>query len=300
MTPRIVSVGIFYVAIVLAGFWLPWPETPFVLALLATVLDVGGFFLAIPDNAPLWANVVNRASDIGTVWLATGFVWYIRILAERLQAQIDISNTLSREMTHRVGNSLQLVASYLRLRAGRAASPEAREVLQTAGSHVMRIGRIQRMLSHAGSAAAVNSQTFFRALLDDVSSTLSDPDAIRIRVEADAAELTSSTAITLGALLIELINNALKHAFQGCERGALTVKFTCLPGGGEYVLDVEDDGVGMHQAQVSGGSGIQSVTELVRLMHGSIACEVPHPSSARPGTRWHLVFPHPTIASSAP
>jgi two-component sensor histidine kinase len=39
-------------------------------------------------------------------------------------------------MTHRVGNSLQLVASFLRLRAAGASSGSSRRTLETAGFHV--------------------------------------------------------------------------------------------------------------------------------------------------------------------
>lgn len=155
MTPRIVAVDIFYVAIVLVGFWFPWPKASFVLAALASALIIGGLWLAIPDNVAAWENWMNRACAVATVWIAAAFVWYIRVLAQKLQTQIEISNTLSREINHRVGNSLQLVASFLRLREAKAHYEESRQALKAAGSQVMVIGKIQRMLSHSGSTGAV-------------------------------------------------------------------------------------------------------------------------------------------------
>jgi hypothetical protein len=83
MTP-VVCVGIFYVAIVLVGFWLPWRTAPFALAVAVTFLSIAGYWLSGPSPAvAVWELDVSRASDIATIWLTTVFVWYIRVLACR-------------------------------------------------------------------------------------------------------------------------------------------------------------------------------------------------------------------------
>jgi two-component sensor histidine kinase len=296
MTPRIVSVDIFYVAIVLVGFWFPWPKASFVLAALASALIIGGLWLAIPDNVAPWENWMNRACAVATVWIAAAFVWYIRVLAQKLQTQIEISNTLSREINHRVGNSLQLVASFLRLREAKAHYEESRQALKAAGSQVMVIGKIQRMLSHSGSTGAVNSESFIKSLIGDLCATAPDRDAMRITVEADAAELPSTTAIALGALLSELINNALKHAFPGLAGGALAIRFFNQQSPSQYVLEVEDDGIGIGPASRLGGFGFETVTELARLMRGSVTHQAVRASDTRPGTKWRLVVPQGSTA----
>ena len=292
-TPRIVSVDIFYVAIVLVGFWFPWPKSSFVLAALASALIIAGYWVTIPDNVAAWENWLNRASAVATAWLAAAFVWYIRDLAQELQIQIDISNRLSREITHRVGNSLQLVASFLRLRAANANDEKSRQILKAAGSQVMVIGRIQRMLSHSGATEAVSSDSFIKALVSDLCSTAPNRDALRITVEADAAELTSTTAIALGAFLSELINNALKHAFRGIAGGELSVRFFNQQSPNQYVLEVEDDGIGLSPSLAVDGFGLETVTELTRLMRGALTHQAVRPSDARPGTKWRLVVPSP-------
>jgi two-component sensor histidine kinase len=85
----------------------------------------------------------------------------------------------------------------------------------------MSIGKIQRMLSHGGAAGVVNSQLFITALVGDLCSSLLDPNKIHFVVEVDEAQLASATAIALASLLIERINNALKHAFREGEEGTL-------------------------------------------------------------------------------
>lgn len=291
MTSRVVAVDFFYVAILLVAFWYPSPKAPLILAPLASILIIVGLWLAIPDNVPMWENWLNRLSAIATVWLTALFVWYIRLLGQKLALQIAISEALSREVRHRVGNSLQLVASFLRLRAANTKDAKSRDILKAAAAQVVAIGKLQRMLSHTGSTGLVNSESFIKALVDDLCGSAPERDAIHVTVEADAAELPSTTAVVLGALMSELINNALKHAFRGIERGTLAVRFYDQQNLAQYVVEVEDDGVGLSPS-VKGGYGLDTVTELTRLMGGTITHEAVHPSGARPGTRWRLVVPH--------
>ena len=148
VTPQVISVGIFYVALVLIGFWFPNPKAAPILALLATPLIIFGYWITIPDNTPAWEAWLNRALAIGTVWMVAVFVWHICVVEQKLQAQIELSNSLSREVEHRVGNHLQLVAAFLRLQAANS-SEQTRHALELAGARVMAIGNIQRMLSHS-------------------------------------------------------------------------------------------------------------------------------------------------------
>jgi PAS domain S-box-containing protein len=97
LTPRVVSVTMFYVGVVLVGFWLPQPKAPLALALLTTPLIIIGYWLSIPDPTPAWESWVNRGLSIGSVWLAAVFVWRFRILEKKLQQQIDIAAGLSDE-----------------------------------------------------------------------------------------------------------------------------------------------------------------------------------------------------------
>jgi PAS domain S-box-containing protein len=98
-TPRVVSVTAPYVGLVLIGYWVPQPKAALALALLATPLIVLGYWISIPDSAPEWETWMNRGLSVGSVWLTAAFVWRIRILEEKLQRQIDVVSSLSREIT---------------------------------------------------------------------------------------------------------------------------------------------------------------------------------------------------------
>jgi PAS domain S-box-containing protein len=89
MTPRIIAVCLFYVSAVLVGYWFPQPKAAPALALLGTLLIIIGHWISSPGGAPGWEAWFNRGLAVGTVWLAAAFVWYIRVLEQKLQASKD-------------------------------------------------------------------------------------------------------------------------------------------------------------------------------------------------------------------
>ena len=295
VTPQMLEVGPFYVAIVLTGFWFPNPKSALALAFFATSLIIIGYWVTIPDGSPAWEAWANRVLATVTVWVTAVFVWHIRVLQQKLQIQIDIANGLSREIGHRVGNSLQLVASFLRLQAMGTSSENSRHVLETAGSRIMAIGQMERLLSHFGAAHTVDSKDFITALLRDVRSILPDPDQICIKVRADSTQISSTAAITLGALLVELVNNALKHAFREGMEGTLAVRFTASKSSDQCVVEVEDDGIGIGRGQNPDGVGVQNAAEFARMVGGSLTCQPARPANLRPGTMWRLAFSHAAL-----
>ena len=125
------------------------------------------------------------------------------------------------------------------------------------------------------------------AIIHELRSALPDTNQVDITVHVDSTKLTSTTATAIGALFLELINNALKHAFPDGMQGMLTVSFTVS--NNNYIAEFKDDGIGI--AQAPDGFGTRSVADIARLMGGSLTCQPARQSSTRPGTMWRLVIP---------
>jgi two-component sensor histidine kinase len=159
----------------------------------------------------------------------------------------------------------------------------------------MVIGKIERLLSHFGATNTVDSKAFITALLQDVRSILPDPGQICIDVQVDSTQIASTTAIALGALLVELINNALKHAFREGMEGTLAVRFTASKSSDQCVVEVEDDGIGIGRGQNPDGVGVQNAAEFARMVGGSLTCRPARPANLRPGTMWRLAFSHAAL-----
>ena len=67
---------------------------------------------------------------------------------------------------------------------------------------------------------------------------------------------------------LELINNALKHAFPDGMKGVLTVSFTVS--NNNYIAEFKDDGIGIAQGQAPDGFGTPECSRH-RTSHGRIA-----------------------------
>jgi two-component sensor histidine kinase len=135
----------------------------------------------------------------------------------------------------------------------------------------------------------IDSKDFIQNLVEEVRSALVDPEKVVIKAQADSAVLAPTVATTLGALLLESINNALKHAFPDGMPGILLVRFTVSDK--QYVIELEDDGVGIERAQSDIGFGIQNLTDIIHLMKGSVTHHPAGQSKTRPGTVWRLAIP---------
>ena len=86
---------------------------------------------------------------------------------------------------------------------------------------------------------------------------------ITIQVSGDRLILPSREATSLTLATSELVQNALKHAFVGCQSGQIRVDLQAAPG--ECTVVVEDNGVGNAQRHSSTkGIGLQIVETLVR------------------------------------
>ncbi len=79
-------------------------------------------------------------------------------------------------------------------------------------------------------------------------------------------------AVACGLIINELVSNALKYAFPDGRAGRIAVELQATPGG-EVVLRVADDGVGLPAGldlRQTGTLGHQLVFMLVEKLHGTV------------------------------
>jgi two-component system, sensor histidine kinase PdtaS len=83
-----------------------------------------------------------------------------------------------------------------------------------------------------------------------------------LEVTGDSLRLPSRAATSLALAASELVQNALKHAFAGRDRGRIDVNVRA--GRPEHVLSVVDDGIGAGAGRAGdGGLGLEIVRTLV-------------------------------------
>jgi two-component sensor histidine kinase len=166
--------------------------------------------------------------------------------AERLFKTLsDQKDTLLSEMSHRVANSLQIIASILLLKARSVQSKETCGHLEDAHRRVMSFAALQQQLFATGKGEKLVVGHYLDKLCEALAaSMIGDKRAITLDVVADVGAVTSEHAVSLGLIVTELGINSLKHAFGlDLKEGHIRVEYAV--NGENWTLSIAHDGSGM-------------------------------------------------------
>lgn len=214
-----------------------------------------------------------------------------RWLAERKDAaSLHEKDVMLREIHHRVKNNMQIISSLLRLQAHTVRDKKAREKFTESQNRIRSMSLIHDNLYRSENFSLIDYGLYIRTLTSHLMSTQNiKGDRITLKVDADTIRLDINRAVPLGLIINELVTNALKHAFQGREKGRIAVSLSAQDNG-ELVLKVSDDGVGLPEgfdSHENGSLGLQLVKDLSAQLRGALRI---NPERCA-GTSFELSFP---------
>lgn len=161
----------------------------------------------------------------------------------QMKALLAHKDTLMREVHHRVGNSLQIIASVLSRDARQVQSEEARRHLENAHRRILAVATMEQQLQIPRGDRDVEIAAYLHRLGETLTeSVVADTTRIAISVDAQARMIPAEVAMSLGLIVTELVINALKHAFIADADGRITVTYRVE--GQDWHLIVSDNGVG--------------------------------------------------------
>tara|TARA_R110000787_G_scaffold16622_25_gene50779 strand:- start:22476 stop:23918 length:1443 start_codon:yes stop_codon:yes gene_type:complete len=207
------------------------------------------------------------------------------------------AEALLRDVHHRVGNSLQLVAAFLGLQANQSDNDECVAALRAARDRVLAIASAQRRLRISESGDSVEAPDFIKAIVEDLRVNLQEVGPVTLESNSEDLQLLSKDAVSIGVIVTELATNAVKYAFPGNAEGTVTVSLTSRHDGETYVLRVSDDGVGLDSGSstLSGGLGSRIVDRLAAALGGDVERTELVAGTERPGTVVSVIFPNPRL-----
>jgi PAS domain S-box-containing protein len=193
---------------------------------------------------------------------------------------------LLQELTHRVKNSLQIIAAMVSIEARSHKSGEGKAALERVSHRINALGQLYSKLSQADTIEAVDAATYLDELCRDLIASVhrEGGTSILLRTDIDSAVLPTDRAIPIGLIVNELVTNAVKYAFPGDRRGTVLVTLKRAPG--ELRLTVADDGQGADPRRADSGLGGRLVERFVQQLGGQLKRE----SDSR-GTTVHLILP---------
>jgi two-component sensor histidine kinase len=148
------------------------------------------------------------------------------------------------EIQHRIGNSLQIIASIIMAKVKMIESEETRRHLNDAHDRVISIAAVQQHLNVSAASGSIELAPYLTKLCEAISdSMIGDNRSITLNVCGDSGRTTNRKAESLGLIVTELVINSLKHAFNESSKDArITVAYDVC--GTDWKLVVADNGVG--------------------------------------------------------
>jgi two-component sensor histidine kinase len=191
----------------------------------------------------------------------------IALLAEavrRLQASVQTQEDLLRELRHRVGNNMQLVASMLRLARRDVQDPAASDVLEQAADRITSMALLHRRL-HDISACTGALEMVLRDILADRFSCM--PVEVRLNICRAPISLHQMTAIVM--LVTEAATNVAKQASCPDQSGHFEVELREQPGG-RFLLTVRQHGPWIEAVPVKAPAGQRLGMYLIQALAGQL------------------------------
>ena len=230
-----------------------------------------------------------------TLLLAIEDITERRDIERQLESLSEKKDMLLSEMSHRVANSLQIVASILMLKARSVESEETRGHLEDAHRRVLSIAALQHHLKPTGIGEPVVVGTYLETLCVTLAgSMIGERNRITLKVVSSLAQVPSEEAVSLGLIVTELVINAMKHAFPDTSReGRVLVTYEVSNSG--WKLLVSDNGIGKTLAPPKKYPGLG--TTLVMALAHQLDCEI-ETTSTPMGTTVSVA--HATVQSKLP
>jgi two-component sensor histidine kinase len=218
-------------------------------------------------------KVFDEGNSHSTLLLAIEDITERRATERALQDLLEQKDMLLQEMSHRVANSLQIIASILLLKARTVQSEETRLHLQDAHQRVMSVASVQQQLQATGRGESIQIGPYLSKLCESLAaSMIGEIRPISLKVLAEEGMASSSQAVSLGLIVTELVINALKHAFPDHKRdGQVVVSYAV--DGASWKLSVSDNGVGkadLRDSSKTGGLGTSLVQALAQQLEARV------------------------------
>lgn len=221
------------------------------------------------------------------------------VRADLLQKELKASETLFKEVNHRVKNNLAIIQSILNFaKVDLADNPNsAGEALSAAENRIGSISTLHDLLYHSSTPSDVDLGKYIVRLTDSVRGLNEQDERIEVHVNVDSGLFVRfNVAMDCGMTINELLTNAYKYAFPDDRKGFLTIEATGVPDG-RIRLKVADNGIGTGKDYTADrGLGM----EIVRMLMEKNGAVVKRSSNNPSGTVWEIMLPDSSTRPKPP
>lgn len=193
--------------------------------------------------------------------------------AVTLEFSVNQKEILLAEVQHRVKNNLQLIIGLLEIQKDYHANKSIEEITLENQERIEALAKLYDKLYISDNLSKID----FKEYISDVTMILersykSNKLKIEYVLNIESIDLGIEKSIPIGLILVELINNSLKHGFKGRSNGQIAIETKNSENEKyEYVLIYKDNGIGVEKNTILvQGTGSEIMYGLVKQMKGEI------------------------------
>ena len=211
--------------------------------------------------------------DVADADFLAGFAGLLGIAIERQHADASLREALAhqavltREMSHRVKNSLASVVGLLHVQSRNAHSEDVKNALQDAASRITTIAQVHDHLWRSSKVGYVDIADFVGELCRKLQETVLHT----VRCNFGHQMIMADKAIPLGLLINELVTNSAKHAYP---EGSGEIEVFGERRGTDLHVKVSDRGIGLPKDfdidQPRASLGFKVIKSLLAQLNGRI------------------------------
>jgi PAS domain S-box-containing protein len=187
---------------------------------------------------------------------------------KNLTDDIGKKDALIREIQHRIKNSFAMIISLMRLRSNTSKSEEVKTALDELALRVRSMSDLYTLLNDSDNFFEIKLNTYCDKVIESFNSISKE---LIINKTFQDITVSSSKAATIGIIVVELISNAVKYAFQDSP-GIINIELKMVDS--KIELTVEDNGIGLpHGTDLTNmkSLGLRLVYAMVEQLGGKIS-----------------------------
>jgi len=189
-------------------------------------------------------------------------------------------------MSHRVKNSLTIVASMLNLQANDVRDAALTQHLKEASNRISAVAKAHDRLYHGSDLERLDIGSYIEEVCKDLDASVSRYD-IQTDVE-QGIEVSTDRAISAALIVNEMITNAAKYAYQGRRGGKIWVTVASADDD-HFTISVRDEGAGLpadFDLRKAKGLGMRIIGAFSRQLNGTVTLR-----AHNPGTEFIVTIP---------
>lgn len=190
----------------------------------------------------------------------------------QLQKALEEKEMLLKEIHHRVKNNLMIISNLLELQSYYIKDKAEIDVFVDSRTRADSMALIHERLYKSTDLKKIDIREYISDLVSDLFDIYAiGSDKVKINIDVDEIMLDINTAMPLGLIINELLNNSLKHAFPDNISGTITIIFN--KSDDQFKLIIKDDGIGFPQDldyEKAESLGLELINSLTRQIDGKL------------------------------